>query len=175
MRALNHHRAGRYAQRLALVLCGAAAAVLSVGFPATVQAGSVNKGLSGYIASAHCKPQFTEVPCRPIQTSYSFGGLGVGDLGSIWAKLGPIKVVEQSVHGQEVIEINERSYTWHSRPNVVIEAVYALTLKRNSDKYSVRKLPSGSHSGHAVLRSVLNSLHSTGAADPILLLQGRHE
>jgi hypothetical protein len=126
-------------------------------------------------ATTHCQPRYTQVPCLgPIQTEYTFGGSGFGALGSIWAKLGSTTVVEQSVHGQELTEVKERSFTWHSKPNVEIVAVYVLTDVPNTNKYVVRKLSTGLHSGHTVLRSVLRTSPSRfSSTTPILLLQGR--
>jgi len=149
----------------ALVLCAVLAMALAIGFAAGAQAGVSHGAVT---AKSGCQPYSQGGPCLgPIQTAYNYEGEGEQAVKLMWAKFGAKKVVgsvfEPDPPGQ--YEITQRHITWHSVASVEIVAVYEVKFMGRRARY--RKLPSQSHSGHAVLRDI------RGQDAPILLLQGR--
>ncbi|HUC86891.1 MAG TPA: hypothetical protein VMR75_00995 [Candidatus Saccharimonadales bacterium] len=167
MRALKD-RAGKPAERLALVLCGALATALLIGFHVEAKTGSPVKAVA---ASASCQSDFQGVPCKgPIQSLYAYAGEGSGDTTYIKAKAGKQKVVGERLETNPLprnYRVTQRTFTWHSRSNIEIVAVYVIHRPlRGHPTY--QKLSTGRHSGHATLTFV------GGGTPPLLLLQGRH-
>jgi hypothetical protein len=130
-----------------------------------------------HVASAaasrtRCTPLLTGEPCRgPIQTAYSYTGLGGGDLSYLWARPGPevplgrrLKTFPPPAY---YAPVSKRTFTWHAKPGIEIAAVYVVhSLTR---RYIYQQVASGLHSGHATLTTASNDPNP-----PLLLLEGRH-
>jgi hypothetical protein len=114
-------------------------------------------------ASGRCVSIAHGAPCLgPIQSSYAFAGLGGGATGAIHAKAGPQEEIGKDGSGNP---ITRRTFTWHSVGSVKIVAVYVSTEIGLTGKYRYRRIPTGSHSGHATL---INRWSNS----PQLLLEG---
>jgi hypothetical protein len=140
----------RSAQVLCVILCGAQLALPAV---ATSASG--------------CVPIIRGAPCiGPIQSGYSFGGLGGGATSLIKAKAGPEHLLVQKVEHNKLTEIKERTFTWHSVPSVKIVAVFIVSGHPGSTHFTYRQLKSSEHHGKARL---VESRERKGAN---LLLEG---
>jgi hypothetical protein len=154
-------RGGRSRRFWVLTLTLTLAAVIAVmGLAASATAAAGN---------AACKPIFRTEPClAPIQTGYAYDGRGGGDLSYIWAKPGPLTVVGEGTTNTPrpgtPYRITKRTFTWHSKENIEIVAVFVVQGLEPHMHY--QRLPSGEHGGHATLTS--------GLIPPRLLLEGRH-
>jgi hypothetical protein len=121
-------------------------------------------------AQTHCTPQLRGAPCNgPIQTLYSYSGLGSGDDTYIWAKAGrevPLgRRLKTFPPPPYYVPVSKRSFVWHAKPGIEIVAVYivhSLTRKYTYQKVSLKR--------HEVTLTTNNE----DANPPLLLLEGRH-
>jgi hypothetical protein len=117
------------------------------------------------IASTRCVPISRGEPClAPIQSGYAYSGRGGGAVAYIHAKPGP-----ETEIGKEAAEgdpITERTFTWHSIPGVKMVAAFIVTEIGLTGRYHYRRVPTGEHSGRAVL---IDANHKSA---PMLLLEG---
>jgi hypothetical protein len=131
---------------------------------------SVSYGFPAQAASTSCRSVFPEVPCLgPLQSDYDYAGEGYGDLGYVWAKAGPEKVIghvymKEPAPGE--YEVLQRTFTFHTKRGVELAAVYVL---RGGDHGHYRYQSVPIQNGHVTLTAVRDT------SPPILLLEAKRE
>ena len=162
-------RAGKPAERLALVLCGALVMALLIGFHVEARKNQPARVTVAHTAQS-CKPISRHEPClAPIQSFYAYAGEGGGDVTYIHARAGKKKVVGQVYEETPrpgLWQVTKRTFTWHSVAGVTIVAVFVET-GGGIHPFVYRRVPSGPHSGHTTLTAIFDN------TTPGLLLEGR--
>ena len=162
-------RAGKPAERLALVLCGALVMALLIGFHVEARKNQPARVTVAHTAQS-CKPISRHEPClAPIQSVYAYAGEGSGDVTYIHARAGKETVVGEVFESSPfpgMYQVTKRTFSWHAVAGVAIVAVFVET-GGGIHPFVYRRVPSGTHSGHATLTAIREN------KVPLLLLEGR--
>lgn len=163
-------RVSSYAERLALVLCGALLAALLFVLHVEAQKSAPTERAVAQVAQTQCKTIIRHEPClAPIQSLYAYAGDGSGDTTYIKAKAGKQKVVGEVYESKPnpgTWQVTKRVFAWHSVPGIKIVAVYVVH-GGFTKPFVYQRVRSGPHSGHTTLTAVAEQL------TPALLLEGR--
>jgi hypothetical protein len=101
------------------------------------------------VATSHCVPISRGAPCLgTIQSEYAYAGLGGGAVTYIHAHPG---AKERIGAAADENPITQWTFTWHSVAGVKMVAAFIVTEIGLTGRYSYQRIPTGEHSGHAVL------------------------